>query len=174
MLTTRTTAELKEVLLNEPSHLGVPVYYVLRDETLIKSPEPNITIILPHKIGDELPKTLGHYHNHGEPETYRILYGNAGLLVQKPDPKEKSKILDVKLLKGKVGDVITVPEGYGHCLINLGSEMLITGDWESETAGHLYDDIKELHGFCYYIIEKDGKIILVKNRNYKEVPELTI
>ena len=38
--------------------------------------------------------------------------------------------------------------------------------------GHAdYEAIKKLHGFAYYLVEKDGELKLVKNGNYKQVPE---
>jgi len=153
---------------------------VIRDADLVHGPEPNITIIPPHKIGQEFPKTFGHYHNHGETETYRVLYGEASLLIQKPvnnpnlpNHPNYNQIEEVLLLRGKAGDTLEVPAGFGHCLINLSQDLLVTADWESEDAGHIYKPIQKLHGFCYYIVETNNKKVeFIKNQNYLRIPEL--
>jgi hypothetical protein len=31
-----------------------------------------------------------------------------------------------------------------------------------------------MQGFCYYIVEKDGKPILVKNEKYSRIPDIHI
>jgi len=146
------------------------VYFVVRVEGREFGPEPNITIIPPARIGKEFPKTFGHYHQHNEKETYRVLYGKAILLIQKPEKGSIDRIEGVKVLPGKAGDTLTVPEGYGHCLINTSNDLLVTADWEAKTAGHVYEPIKKMQGFCYYLIEKDGKIKFVRNPKYQKVP----
>ena len=41
--------------------------------------------------------------------------------------------------------------------------------------GHAdYDAVKKMQGFCYYIIEKEGKPTLIKNPKYKNIPEIEI
>lgn len=175
----RSLNEMRGILLNaqvlEPSE----VYFVIRDQDLLHGPEPNITIIPPHKLGLEFPKTYGHYHRHNEPETYRVLYGRALLLIQRPRKGKDGglvfdEIEEARLLSGESGDILRVPQGFGHCLINPGSDLLVTADWEAESAGHFYQPIKNLHGFCYYVIEEGGKIKYLKNQNYKKVSELKV
>jgi len=146
---------------------------VVREQGLLQGSEPNITILLPHRLGKEYPKTFGHYHLHGEEETYRILYGRAGLLIQKPKSSGHPEIIeDIQLLTAHAGEVFKVPPGYGHCLINLGSGLLITADWEAESAGHNYEPIEKLRGFGYYVVEEDTGPKFILNPNYKLVPEI--
>jgi len=156
-------------------------YYVIRDADLLHGPQPNITIMPPHKIGQEFPKTFGHYHNHGETETYRILYGEASLLIQRPavnsntpDESNYDQIEEVKLLHAKVGETLKVPAGFGHCLINLSQDLLVTADWESDNAGHIYEPIQKLRGFCYYIVEENGEPKAIKNPSYRLIPSLSL
>jgi oxalate decarboxylase/phosphoglucose isomerase-like protein (cupin superfamily) len=41
--------------------------------------------------------------------------------------------------------------------------------------GHAdYEAVKKMQGFCYYIVEKDGKPTLTKNSKYKKIPEIEI
>jgi len=41
--------------------------------------------------------------------------------------------------------------------------------------GHAdYKPIKKLKGFAYYVVEKKGKPVLVKNSNYKKIPHAKI
>lgn len=181
MFTIKTISDLQSVLLKPPVDLMTEAYYVIRDNDLLHGPEPNITVIPPHTINNEFPKTFGHYHEHNEPETYRVLYGKAGLLIQKPlNPPNSTSIIDysqieeVRLLQGSVGDTLEVPPGFGHCLINLSDDLLVTADWESENAGHIYQPIQKLHGFCYYIVEENGKPKAIKNNNYQKVPDLKL
>lgn len=173
----RKLTKLREVLLDPQVSEPADVYFVIRDRDLLHGLEPNITIIPPHKLGGEFPKTYGHYHQHSEPETYRILYGRALLFIQKPKKGETGSLVfdeieEACLLSGGSGDVLRVPQGFGHCLINPSPDLLVTADWESETAVHLYQPIKNLRGFCYYVIEGDGRIKYVRNPNYQRVPKL--
>lgn len=191
MFIVRTLKDLSPVLFQKPKNLESEVYYVIRDADLLHGSEPNITIIPPHKINQEFPKTFGHYHNHGETETYRVLYGKASLLIQKPvnNPNftphsfsdgglpnhlNYNQIAEVKLLRAKAGQSLKVPAGFGHCLINLSQDLLVTADWESENAGHIYEPIQKLHGFCYYIVEENGRPKAIKNNNYQKVPDFKL
>lgn len=148
------------------------VYYALRIPNEKFGPEPNITIIPPARLGKEYPKTFGHYHEQGEPETYRFLYGSGHILIQKRSAG--GGIEDVQLIAGQVGDTVEVPEGYGHALINTSDDVLVTADWEAETAGHIYDEIERKQGMTYYVVEEKGEIKTVQNANYNNVPEITV
>lgn len=149
------------------------VYLVVRGQSASKGFEQNITILFPRRLGQEFPKTFGHYHLPGEVETYKVLFGQAGLLIQKPESLDKSnKITKVQFLRGNEGDILKVPADYAHSLINLGNDFLITIDRERQSAGHNYKPIKNLRGFCYYVVEKEGKVKFVKNFNYTKVPKI--
>ncbi len=144
----RKLLDLQEVLM-EPSAPGPrEVYFVVRVQSKEFGLEPNITIIPPARIGQEFPKTYGHYHQNNESETYRVLYGQATLLVQKPENNEADKIEDVKILLGKVGDTLTVPEGYGHCLINATDDLLVTADWKQKQQVIPTNQSKICRGFA--------------------------
>lgn len=178
--TTRKLSELKSVLHNQNLIIDQNrvVYYVFRGAhcELPEHPDwrPNITVLTPQKMGQEYPKTFGHYHEHGEKETYLILQGEGWLVIQKPKKDNPVELEDFQILKGKTGGKLEVPGGYGHCLVNPSGDLLVTADWEPESAGHVYDNIKQLHGMGYYIIEENDQPKLVKNENYQLVPEIKL
>ena len=74
-----------------------------------------------------------------------------------------------------------IPSGMGHLVVDTGKEWLVTSDdspvnfEEADPVslpGHAdYEPLKKLHGFAYYCIDQGGKPTLVKNPNYKVIPE---
>lgn len=169
MARTKFASEMAEVLFSKRVNPELAVYHVIRILDRSFGVEPNITIIPPGRIGREFPKTFGHFHAHGEPEKYRVLYGQATLLIQKMDG---DRVLEVNLLRGKAGDELYVPEGFGHCLINTGNDVLITCDWESDSAGHIYDLVKSKKGMAYYLLDEAGKVSYQNNENYGVLPKI--
>lgn len=165
----RRVGEMKEILHGASLPAEQPVYYVLRFTDPHYGPEPNITVIPPARLGHEFPKTYGHFHQHNEPETYRVLYGKALVLLQK---MQGDNIKEVKVVRGMVGQTLQVPEGYGHCLINATDDLLITADWEAASAGHLYDLVRKNKGMAYYLLEKNGQPTWEPNRQYRNLPEI--
>lgn len=165
----RRGGDLREVLYDANLPAEQPVYYVLRFADPHYGPEPNITVIPPARLGNEFPKTYGHFHQHNESETYRVLYGRALVLLQK---MKGDVVADVKVWRGTVGQTLQVPEGYGHCLINATADLLITADWEAESAGHVYDLIRKNKGMAYYLLEREGKPVWEANNHYQSLPKL--
>ena len=137
---------------------------------------PSITIWNPGKVGDEYVKTYGHCHKHNEPETYWVLHGEGIFLMQKMGEKI-DEVEEIKIQKAKAGDVVEVPRGWGHVACNIGKEFLVTADNSPSDAEHSQNDyvpIKNMQGFAYYIVEKEGKPALVINPRYKKVPKAEI
>lgn len=170
-LSIRKIEEMREVARSSVASAkedGVTVeeaYYV------IHRPGRNITILPEYHLGKEYPKTYGHFHQPDGEETYKVLLGEAGSLLQKGvDPVEK-----IKLVKLKKDDSFTVPKGYAHTLINLGKGPVATlDDHDPAKFENDYAPIKEKHGFAYYLMEEGGKLKAVPNPNYKKVPRLEI
>lgn len=170
-LTVRKIEEMREVARSSVASAkedGVTVeeaYYV------IHHPGMNITVLPEYRLGEEYPKTYGHFHQPEAEETYEVLLGEAGILLQKGvDPAE-----EVRLIRLKKGDSFTVPEGYAHSLINLGKGSVVTlDDHDPARFNNDYEPIRGKHGFAYYIVEKNGKPEAVPNPNYKKVPRLEI
>ena len=146
----------------------------------------NITVWETGKVGDEYIKAYGHYHVDDIKETYTILSGQGILLLQTRQKDVTGnfiddKIADFKALEIKAGDSIAIPPFAGHAMVNIGATWLVTSDDSpfnddspSMPAHADYEPMRKMHGFAYYVVEKNGQPTLIKNPNYSEVPEAQI
>ena len=176
----RTHQKMQEVLM-DPSAEGPAVhYYMIRGG----SKKRNVTVWEPGTVGGEYIKIYGHYHVGDLDETYWVVQGKGIALLQKmvvengvPQP---DRIEEFKAVTVKAGESVYMPSGYGHLVVNTGSEWLVTVDdspveGAGDSAlmpGHAdYELVKKMHGFAYYVVERDGKPALVANKLYKEVRE---
>lgn len=162
--TQKTLEELKPVL-KDPESIGPdPVYFVFGDVS--ESEWANITIIQNGKIGEEYPKTFGHYHSVDINETYQLLSGKGVFQMVNKNLKE------IYLIKAKPGDEIIITPEFGHSWSNTGSMPLISfDDWRSGHKPSDYEDVKNLHGMPYYLVEDQGEPKAIPNPNYKDLPE---
>ncbi|MEK7178452.1 MAG: glucose-6-phosphate isomerase family protein [Patescibacteria group bacterium] len=155
-----------------------PVYYVWRyvhlenDEKKIKAADLlfGLTLVPPGKIDDEFVKTAGHCHVL-YPEVYEVLHGHAYFLIQSFD-KELKNIKSIYLIEAGPGEKIIIPPDFGHNMINVFSEPLLTANWVSEKATHDYIPYKTNHGASYYFLDNGNLIDIVKNPSYDSVPEI--
>ncbi len=181
----RTQEKMKDVLM-DPSAQGPAVHYhMVRGG----SDQRNITIWEPGTVSGEYIKTYGHYHVGELDETYWVIFGEGVVLVQKRvvgasgQPKD-DEIEEAYAVHVKVGDEIFIPAEWGHLVANISKTFFVTADDSPVNfeevdpvtlPGHAdYEAVERMQGFCYYIIEKDGMPILVKNPKYKKVPEIEI
>jgi glucose-6-phosphate isomerase len=152
----RKLEDMRKVLMNPQAEGPESVYAMVRGQ-------PNITVLVPGKIGKEFTKTHGHYHQDDRSETYRVLFGEGKMLIQDRDTS------DVRLLEMKAGEEVAVPEGYAHTMINTGDGPLVTADdcpSDAETNVNDYEPIKEKQGFALYVVEEDGEVETVPNVRY--------
>lgn len=181
----RSHSKMKEVLMTPEADGPEIHYYMIRggkDKT-------NITIWKDGTIGGEYIKTYGHYHVGNLEEEYRVLQGEGIIILQERAQDSKGNPIDdeLKSFKAKhikAGDVIEIPKGAGHLVVNIGREWLVTSDNSPvnfsdvdpvSLPGHAdYEPFRKLHGAGYYVVEKDGKPALVKNPNYKKLPSAKI
>lgn len=181
----RTHQKMSDVLM-DPSAQGPAVHYhMVRGG----SDQRNITVWESGLVGGEYIKTYGHYHVGKLDETYWVLFGEGIVLVQKRavdssgNPKN-DEIEEMYAVHVKVGDAIFIPAEWGHLVANISKTFFVTADdspvnFEEvdpvSLPGHAdYEAIKQMRGFAYYVVEKDGKPALVKNEKYKKVPEIRI
>ena len=174
----RTHEKMKEVLLN-PDAAGPAIhYYMIRGG----SHKRNVTVWETGTVGGEYIKTYGHYHIGDLDETYWIVQGEGIALLQKmveengePQP---SRIEEFKAIKVKAGDSVYMPPGYGHLVVNTGTEWLVTADNSpvegsgdnASMPGHAnYELVQKMRGFAYYVVERDGAPALVRNPLYTEI-----
>lgn len=178
----REHEKMKEVLMHPEAEGPEIHYYMIRGG----DQKTNITVWESGTVGGEYIKTYGHYHVGHLDETYTIAAGLGIVLLQKRigegtgTPKD-DEIESFVAISVKVGDKVFIPSGMGHLVVNTGKTWLVTVDdspvnfEEADPVslpGHAdYEAVKKMKGFAYYVIEENGKPVLVKNPNYKVVPE---
>jgi glucose-6-phosphate isomerase len=180
----RTHEKMQEVLM-DPSQTGPEIhYYMIRGGTA----KTNITVWESGTIGGEYIKTYGHYHVGNLEEVYTVLQGEGIIILQVREERDgmpvDDEIKSFRALRVKAGDKVHIPANTGHLAINIGPTWFVTSDdspvnFEEKDPvslpGHAdYEPFKKLRGAAYYVVEKDGKPALVKNPNYKKVPEAQI
>ncbi len=184
-LAQRTHEEMKPVLMN-PEAPGPEIHYYMIRGGVDKK---NITVWETGTVGGEYIKTLGHYHVGELSETYWVVAGEGVVLLQKRKNDPQGNPLDdeiesFKAIRVKAGDHVFIPAGVGHLVANIGKTWLVTVDDSPvnfkevdpvSLPGHAdYVPVKKLHGFAYYVVEKNGQPQLIKNSLYKSVPETVI
>ncbi len=184
-LAVRSHKKMKEVLMKPQAPGPASHYYMIRGGQERK----NITVWEIGTIGGEYIKTYGHYHVGELAETYWIVSGQGVVLMQKRAVDKSGKFIDdeiaeFKAIRVKAGDKIYLPHNWGHLVVNIGNTYLVTVDdspvdFEDKDPvglpGHAdYQPIKKLQGFAYYVVKKNGRPALVRNRRYKKVPAAKI
>ena len=171
----RTHEKMRDVLM-APDAAGLAIhYYMIRGG----SEKRNVTILETGTVGGEYIKTYGHYHIGQLDETYWFDSGEGVVLQQKLiDPMRGDVVEEFKAIRVKAGDSVYMPPGYGHLMINVGDTWLVMVDDSpvegindsASMPGHAnYEMVKAMHGFAYYLVEKEGVPTLVRNPHYKEV-----
>ncbi len=140
----------------------------------------DVTIVPPAMLGQELNKTVGHYHANipeteiAHPEMYEVLEGHGLFLIQKMD-NEFKKVLDVIAFEAKAGDKIIYPPNYGHILINIGDTPLVVANWLSLDYKPLYKEITDFKGMDYYVIRALNRpYLFIENEKYAEHPPMKL
>ena len=168
----------------DPSADGPAIHYHM----IRGSNNQNVTVWEPGRVGEEYIKTYGHYHVGDISETYRILFGEGIAVVQKRVERGGQPIDDeiegIYIVHVKPGDALFMQSGWGHLVDNITDGFIVTIDYipvsfdkvdSVSLPGHaFYEEVKKMQGFCYYVVEKDGKLALVKNEKYKKIPEIQI
>ncbi|HDI73671.1 MAG TPA: glucose-6-phosphate isomerase [Candidatus Korarchaeota archaeon] len=149
-------------------------YYMYRDLPPLRGSWArfDVTVIPPWKVGDELAKTKGHYHNSplGKPpypEIYQVHAGEALYILQKPG-EIASKIVDFVVIRATPGDVVVIPPGYGHVTVNVGEETLVMSNVIYRGVKSNYGPFERLRGAAYHFTTSG----FLKNDRYSEVPEI--
>ena len=172
---TRSLDAMRPVLQNEDCSGPDPLYWVYK-EVQPGGRWENLTIIAPGKIGDEYPKTFGHYHETEVLETYKLIAGKGVLMLQEKFLENGNwiveKVANVYLVQAEPGDEIVISPQFGHSWSNVGDSCLLSfDDWRSGHSPSDYEPIQNLKGLAYYLIEKEGKPYPIANSNYQNLPE---
>ena len=174
---TRTHEKMREVLMDQDAPGPAIHYYMIRGG----SDKRNITVWDSGTIGGEYIKAYGHYHVDELDETYRILDGEGIILQQKlvvqNGVPQMDMVEEFKAISIKAGDSVYMPPHYGHLAVNTGRQWLVTADDSPVAIGDSasmpvhadYEMVKKMRGFAYYVVEKEGKPVLVPNKLYKEI-----
>ena len=176
----RTHEKMQDVLM-DPNGVGPAVhYYMIRGG----SEQKNTTVWEPGTVSGEYIKTYGHYHVGDLSETYWIVYGQGVALMQKLAEDENGNMIadqveEFKAIPVQAGSEVFMPSKFGHLLANTGETYLVCiddspVDFEdrdpSSFPGHAdYQLVKQMRGFAYYVVERDGKPALKKNPLYKSI-----
>jgi glucose-6-phosphate isomerase, archaeal len=163
------------------------LYYMYRDIRLPEDEEfirkhhvrYDITVIPPVKLGMEFNKTVGHYHplipgkEVAYPELYEVLHGEGLFLIQKMD-RDFKNLINILAIRASTGQKVIYPPNYGHVIVNIGSDVLITANWVSDQFHNsLYEPVSEKHGMAYYVVESQKKQFeLVPNPSYTSHPPI--
>src|SRR3989344_3498188 len=112
-------------------------------------------------------------------ETYWFVAGEGVALLQRlADQSDPAVVAEFKAIQVKTGDSVYMPAGYGHLMLNTGKTWLVMEDDSpvegpddsASMPGHAdYGAVKQMRGFAYYVVERDGKPVLIANKLYKEV-----
>jgi oxalate decarboxylase/phosphoglucose isomerase-like protein (cupin superfamily) len=82
---------------------------------------------------------------------------------------------EIRLVILKKGEAFTVTKEYGHLLLNLGDDPVVTvDDHDPKESKNDYQLVKKKKGFAYYILEREGKPKALPNPNYSKLPPLKI
>ncbi len=160
-------------------------YYMIRGG----KEKTNITVWECGNVAGEYIKTYGHYHVGDISETYTILQGTGILLLQKRKKDAEGKPINAEIeefaaFKVRAGDRIFIDPEIGHMMVNIGDTWLVTSDdspvYPEDVdpvglPGHAdYEVIRQMGGFAYFVVNKNGKPTLVQNPKYKSVPPAKI
>ena len=176
-LSVRTLGDMRPVLMSADVSAPDIFYYMLRGGVTLG----NVTTLEPGQAGREYIKTLGHYHPYDFSETYRVLEGEALMLLQKRKMGADNlpiddEIEEFKVIRLSAGDSLTLPLHFGHVLVNIGSTFLITRDDSPSDPASValhphadYEPIRKLGGAAFYCVNDNGLPALIKNPHYKHV-----
>jgi glucose-6-phosphate isomerase, archaeal len=184
----RLLKDMKKVLMDPSAESDrTEMYYMYRNvffpehEKLLKQKNLryDITVIPPASIGQEFSKTVGHYHPAKKgsmiayPEMYEVLHGRVLFLLQKMDG-EYRQLLRVLSFEAKAGDKIIFPPNYGHIMVNIGKETLVTANWSADNFESLYHPVEEKCGMAYYVVKalSDGGYAYIPNPHYRNHPQV--
>lgn len=113
------------------------------------------------KVGNEYFMTKGHFHtNLMTSEVYYTLSGHGYMMMENMEGDWMAEEL-------RPGEVMYVPRGYAHRMINTGEEELVTFFAFDADAGHDYGTI-ETKGYRHIIVEENGKPVIKENPRWSE------
>lgn len=168
MITTFTSSQLKDVLLDPQALAQKDVYFTISP----KETEENLLVILSGKNGTEFNKTLCFINRFPGVIIYRVLYGQGLCMIQKNDEIGEAK--EVRVLGLRPGVEVEVPSGYAHTIANTGRGFLVLANNIPKDAKYIdSESLIKKNGLAYYVVDKKGDIGFEKNSQYSFYPQIT-
>lgn len=150
----------------EPTKKGVKQPYYL-----IKADDQVIFIVSKGSNGSEFNKTEGFFNDYPGISSFKCLYGQGILIMQRNNEVGEAK--EFKVITLHPGRGLAVPAAWAMCLINIGRNFLVV--LQSGATDTKYQDTKPIldkHGLAYYVVEKKGEIGFEPNPNYSVHPQI--
>lgn len=165
MITAKTIKDLKPVLMDRLSDVVKNPYYMIDDAG------QEITVVSSGLNGVEFNKTAGFFCTFPGMQTYVSLYGSGLMLMQRNDEMGEAK--EFKIVTLSPLRQMSVPAGWGMCLINTGSTYLVVLRTSRLDENYIEDkSVLEKGGFAYFVVEKKGEISFEQNPSYKVHPQI--
>lgn len=166
MVITKNSADLKSVLMEPTGKKVKTPYYLIEEGGQV------IFVVSPGRNGVEFNKTIGYFSKFPGMQVYLCLHGAGILLMQRNDELGEAKEFKMVILNPL--KQVNVPVGWGMCLVNTGSGLLVV--LRNSLLDEKYKDSKpiiEKRGLAYYIVEKKGEINFEQNQNYRVHPQIS-
>lgn len=142
------------------------VYYIYRDVRREEDTglfreaglQYDLAVLPPGRIGDELLKTIGHYHPPKPdtkvryPEVYEVVDGRAFFILQSAS-EDFERLYEVYLVEAGRGEKILIPPGFGHISINPAEQVLVLANLQARGNHELYEPYESHHGAAYYVTQ---------------------
>lgn len=175
----RSLEEMRPFLADPDAHGLRYVYHAYRGAMLREDYawfveqglQHQITVVLPGTLSREWYKTAGHYHSYHRrgrryPEVAEVLCGHGLIVLQQLyNPERIAEIVAVAI---SAGDMVVIPPGYGHVLINAGGEELVVSHVYGRETVLEYEEMARHRGAGYWF-GPDGEWA---NPGYVAVPPL--
>ncbi len=82
------------------------------------------------------------------------------------------EIYESGIVKLKKGERVPIPTGYDFIIINLKSSPCLVSKFYKQDFILNYKLYNSCKGFAYYVIRKNGRVEIVPNSHYRDVPKL--
>jgi len=166
MIIAKLSKELKPVLMRGAKPEIKNPYYLIEENDQL------IFVVSSGKNGSEFNKTLGYFSTYPGMQIYQCLYGQGIMVMQRNDFAGEAK--EFKITTLNPGKQISVPAGWGMCIVNTGSNLLaVLRNSFLDERNIDPKPIIEKRGFAYYVVEKKGEIGFELNPNYSLHPQIT-
>jgi len=137
----------------------------------------DLTVIPAGRAGREPVRTHGHYHARAPggdltyPELYQVVCGDAWFLLQRPGPAGAREVV---VLRGRAGQYVLVPPGYGHVTVNVGRTTLVIANWVERHFPSSFSEMRARGGAAYHVLEGPSGLELVPNPAYGDPVPLRV